>query len=145
MQIDRATPGHRDVWLRLRCALWPEYTAEELRGHMDTMLDGDDAVAFMADVDGVIVGFAEVSLRRDYVNGCETSPVGFMEGIYVEPDYRTRGVARALVDCAQNWVKEKGCTEFASDALLANIASHKMHNALGFTETERVVYFRKPL
>jgi len=76
---------------------------------------------------------------------CETSPVAFVEGIYVTPDARGRGVARALIAGVTQWAKDQGVTELASDALLDNEASHAMHKALGFCETERVVYFRKGL
>ncbi len=63
----------------------------------------------------------------------------------MRPDYRGRGVARALIAAVTEWAKAKGLRELASDALLDNAASHAMHQALGFTETERVIYFRKAL
>lgn len=81
----------------------------------------------------------------DYVNGAESSPVAFLEGIYVAPDARRRGVARNLVVEAERWATSKGCKELASDARLENTASHAMHAALGFVETERVVFFKKAL
>jgi aminoglycoside 6'-N-acetyltransferase I len=79
------------------------------------------------------------------VNGCETSPVAFLEEIYVEPWARRQGVARRLVGVVQQWARQMSCSEMASDALLENTDSHGMHLALGFEETERVVYFRKLL
>ncbi len=84
-------------------------------------------------------------MRRDYVNGCETSPVLFLEGIYVSPEYRQRGIARLLCEAIANWGREKGCTEFASDVLLENRDSQSFHTALGFDETERVIFYRKLL
>lgn len=93
--------------------------------------------------DGTPAGFAEAAIRHDYVNGTESSPVAFLEGIYVRPSARRQGVARALVDAVERWAAERGCGELASDALLDNDASHAMHRGLGFEETERVVYFRK--
>jgi aminoglycoside 6'-N-acetyltransferase I len=94
------------------------------------------------DEDGTIAGFAEAALRRDYVNGCYTTPVVFLEAIYVEPHHRRRGIARALVKHLVDWARSQGYSEFASDAALDNLVSHSMHKALGFTETERVVFFR---
>ena len=91
------------------------------------------------------VGFVEVALRSDYVNGTTTSPVAFLEGIYVVPLARRQGIARALVIRAEQWAHSAGCSEFASDARIENAASHSMHRALRFSETERVVYFRKRL
>jgi aminoglycoside 6'-N-acetyltransferase I len=99
--------------------------------------------AFVAIMDGELVGFAEASLRYDYVNGCETSPVAFLEGIYVDPAHRRQGVAKALSASVEKWGKSKGCVEFASDTSLDNIASQHLHEALGFEETQRVVFYRK--
>jgi aminoglycoside 6'-N-acetyltransferase I len=91
-----------------------------------------------------VQGFAEAAIRTDYVNGAQSSPVGFLEGLYVVPHGRRNGVARLLVAAVTRWAAECGCSELASDAALANTASQALHRALGFEETERVVYFRKP-
>ena len=91
------------------------------------------------------IGLAEVSVRSDYVNGTETSPVAFLEGLYVVPHARRNGVGAALVAAAFDWGRSAGCREIASDALLENSTSHVVHRALGFEETERVVYFRRKL
>jgi len=93
--------------------------------------------------DGQTQGFVEVALRTDYVNGTKSTPVAFLEGIYVVPGARRQGVARELVAAAESWAGSRGCREFASDALLENEASHAMHRALGFQESQRVVFFRK--
>lgn len=94
---------------------------------------------------GETQGFVEVALRTDYVNGTMSTPVAFLEGIYVVPNARGQGVARDLVAAAESWAKRRGCRELASDALLENEASHAMHKALGFHESQRVVFFRKPV
>ena len=84
-------------------------------------------------------------MRHDYVNGTDTSPVAFLEGLYVAPAARRAGVARALVAAVAQWGRAAGCTELASDAAAGNTASHAVHGALGFAETKRVVYFRRAL
>jgi aminoglycoside 6'-N-acetyltransferase I len=130
----------------LRFALWPDEPLEFRRAETEANVARADGLAtFVAEDAGEVVAFAEVSLRHDYVNGCETSPVAFLEGIYVGPEQRGRGVARALVAAAEQWGRAQGCRELASDALLDNLASHGFHAGAGFEETERVVYFRKVL
>ena len=94
---------------------------------------------------GEAVGLVEASVRADYVNGAESSPVAFLEGIYVVPEARRKGVAAALVAAVTRWALDVGCRELASDALLENQASHAVHRALGFQETERVVFFHRVL
>jgi len=135
-------------WAAMRIALWPDEDAALLRSEAERMAadpDRDVRNLICRDAGGEPMGFAEAALRRDYVNGCETSPVAFLEGIYVAPEHRKRGVAAALVTEVAAWARSRGCSEFASDALLDNRASHAFHAAIGFEETERVVYFRKPL
>ncbi len=90
-------------------------------------------------------GFAEASVRHDYVNGTSSCPVAFLEGIYVAPEFRRAGVARQLVSAVIGWAESCGFTELASDADISNEESHAMHRALGFEETERVVFFRRNL
>lgn len=142
MRIAALPPSELDRIDPLRLALWPDSPIEELKATVAAqpeylvlaVLDGDRPI-----------GFAEIGLRRDYVNGCDTSPVAFLEGIYVDPAHRKQGVARALVAEALAWARRQEVSEFASDALLENTASHAFHQAIGFEETERVVYFRLPL
>ena len=130
----------------LRLALWPDEPLDVRRVETEANVARADGLAtFVAEDAGEVVAFAEVSLRHDYVNGCETSPVAFLEGIYVRPAQRGGGVARALVAAAEQWGRDQGCRELASDALLDNLASHRFHAGAGFEETERVVYFRKTL
>ncbi|MDQ1185158.1 aminoglycoside 6'-N-acetyltransferase [Agrobacterium larrymoorei] len=148
MRIVRGTIDHVDLWARLRTALWPDGSVERHREDVvQTSLKGaDKTVAFLSESDeGEIVGFAEGSLRSDYVNGCESSPVVFLEGIYVLSSHRQMGIARLLCDAIGIWGRSRGCSEFASDAPLDNEVSRKFHAALGFAETQRVVFFRKDI
>ena len=94
---------------------------------------------------GEAVGLAEASVRTDYVNGAHSSPVAFLEGIYVALEARRKGIAKSLVSAVCQWARSVGCSELASDALLNNELSQAVHRALGFQETERVVFFRKAL
>ncbi len=145
MRIEPATAAMKDEWLAMRLLLWPDEAAN-LAGDMDRMLADPDSANFIArDTDGAAIGFIEATVRHDYVNGCETSPVAFVEGLFVAEAARRRGVGRALVACVAEWAKGRGLTELASDALLENTRSHAMHTAIGFEETERVVYFRKTI
>lgn len=136
-----------DDWSILRSELWNDAAATEHRAFAAATLDEPTKlIAFLArDAHGHPVGFAEASLRFDYVNGCSTSPVAFLEGLYVREPARLQGIARGLIAAVEIWARERGCTELASDALLENAGSQKAHRQVGFRETERVVFFRKVL
>ena len=144
--IKRCTLLDHNGWLSLRAALWPDSAADnDHEKHKLLSAPERYLVLVFADERGNALGFAEASIRVDYVNGTHSSPVAFLEGLYVQPASRGQGIARQLVAGVQQWAVEMGCTELASDALLDNQGSHAMHEALGFAETERVVYFLKPL
>lgn len=148
MIVRRATKDDTDAWSGMRAALWPDGSVNEHRMEVVALIESgfDKSAAFVAlDENGCAIGFAEAALRHDYVNGCDTSPVAFLEGIYVSPGYQGKDVGRKLALAVRGWAREQGCTELASDALIDNHASHAFHAAIGFVETERVVYFRQAL
>ena len=91
------------------------------------------------------VGFAQCQLRHDYVEGTASSPVGYLEGIFVKKEYRHLGFAKELLHACEEWAKVQGCTEFASDCELDNAASFAFHMAMGFEEANRVICFRKEI
>ncbi len=130
----------------MRTALWPESPEdhpEEIAEYFAA--PPTRSVCLVAtDRHGAVVGFAEVGLR-DYAEDCYTSPVGYLEGIYVEPEARISGVGRALVAAGEEWARALGCTEMASDRALDNESSGSFHEAIGFSETVRLVAYRKDL
>ena len=145
-RVERCTSAAHAGWLELRDALWPQSRDVHLAEMAAIAAEPERLAAFVAYTDtGEALGFAEAAIRADYVNGAQSSPVGFLEGLYVVPHARPKGGARALVVEVGRWARDCGCSELASDAALANTASHAVHRALGFEETERVVFFRKCL
>jgi aminoglycoside 6'-N-acetyltransferase I len=134
-------------WLALRRGLWPEPSDAEQLGEMAEFVESPDRFAqFIARAaDGRGIGLAEASIRTDYVPGTESSPVGYLEGLYVEADQRRQGVARQLVDAVAAWAVAKGCVELASDTWLENVVSQAVHERLGFVETERAVFYCRSL
>ena len=136
----------QDEWARLRAVLWPDCPAEQHRQEMAGILQNPEreAVFVSTGPDGRLRGFVEVNLRPSAA-GCESSPVGYLEGWYVEPDARRKGIGRALVAAAEEWARSKGCREMASDAEIENQVSHNAHGRLGYEEVERLVHFRKAL
>jgi len=146
MQIARPGDGDIEGWLVLRRALWPDCPeADHQRETAEIRTDPRSLALVAVAPSGEVAAFAEARLRQDPVNGCATSPVIFLEGIFVAPAFRRQGIARALVEAVEAWGAAAGCREFASDALIDNVRSHAMHRALGFAEAERVVYFRKTI
>lgn len=145
MEIRQASISDLEAVAHLAQLLWGEDRREELQNEFAELLPRDDVGIFLAMHNDEPIGFAQCQLRYDYVEGTQTSPVGYLEGIFVKENRRRQGVARDLVVACQAWAKTKGCTEFASDCELANTQSQVLHAALGFTEANRIVCFVKTI
>ena len=128
---------------KLALELWPAHTAAELTKELSPLLESEEAAFFIAAKGSGPVGCAQCQLRRDYVEGAQSSPVGYLEGFYIRPPYRGQGWARALLRECEGWAASKGCREFASDCELDNLASQAFHLHAGFAEAGRVVCFIK--
>ena len=145
MNIKKADLTDLTAAAELACLLWPGHTTEEIKGEFLTLLSKADAAVFLAEQNGHYVGFAQCQLRRDYVEGTESSPVGYLEGIFVRTEARRKGIARSLLTACEAWAKDMGCTEFASDCELTNYESFRFHIALGFLEANRIICFTKKI
>lgn len=143
--IQKATVKDLPILAELACRLWPNHTAEEMHAEFTKIIENNDAVFFLAYEKEKAVGFAQCQLRYDYVEGTDSSPVGYLEGIYVAEDYRRQGVARMLLSDCESWAKEKGCKEFASDCELVNTQSLQFHLNMGFEEANRIICFTKKI
>lgn len=143
--IRRAQPEDKTEWLRMRLALWPDQIAEEALVEMDRFLADPLTPIFVAvRENGKLGGFLEGGLRK-YADGCDTSPVGYIEGWFVDEDLRKQGVGRNLVRALEDWARGQGCTEMASDTWLNNEVSIQAHFNLDYEESERLIHFRKSL
>ncbi len=142
--IRTAAEGSLPGAAALAAQLWPHHTAEALRAEFEEITT-QGGECFVLEAGGAAVGFAQCQLRHDYVEGTETSPVGYLEGIYVAEDWRGQGCARALLAACEDWARARGCREFASDCELDNEASIGFHRAVGFAEANRIVCFAKRL
>ncbi len=145
MNIRRAEPADWDEWLRMRRLLWSDTFTEEHEAEMREILADPDAPVFLAiRPDGRPGGFLEGGIRK-YADGCETGPVGYIEGWYVDADLRRQGVGGALARAMEAWARERGLTEMASDTWIGNETSIAAHKRLGYAEAERLVHFVKRL
>ncbi|HEX8637730.1 MAG TPA: aminoglycoside 6'-N-acetyltransferase [Pyrinomonadaceae bacterium] len=133
-------------WLRLRKMLWDGSSDEEHKAEMmDIYEHTETQCVLVAEIGGGrLGGFLEASIRP-FVEDCHSEHVGYLEGWFVEPQFRRSGIGRALVREAENWARRRGATEMASDAEIGNEMSLKAHLNLGYAETSRLVHLRKDL
>jgi len=142
--VRRITQDDKVEWLRMRRGVWPEAPDDYLDYDMDDVLSSDKDAVFFALIEGAPVGMIEVHLRES-AEGCFSSPVGYIEAWFVDENFRGTGVAGMLTQAAEDWAREKGCTDMASDTWLDNEASIRAHVKLGYIEGERLVHFVKKL
>ena len=143
--IRKATLEDVPQLVSLAIQMWKSHTIEDLTKNFCEHIRKGKNIIFLAISEENIVGFAQCGLRRDYVEGTDSSPVGYLEGIFVKEEYRKRGVARDMLEACQKWAKEQGCAEFASDCELDNEDSLKFHIKMGFVEANRIICFTKKL
>lgn len=144
LTIRTLLPGDESEWLRMRSLLWPDCPLPKHKEEMQEILSANTANAvFVAwRSSGGLGGFLEISIRS-YADGCDTRPVGYIEGWFVDEDLRRQKVGAQLVQAAEEWARTKGLQEIASDCLLENEISFRAHLSLGYEETERLIHFRK--
>ena len=143
--IKRAKIEDAGELANLAIQMWMDNNLEDLTEEFCKLVMNKEAACFIKYVDGKPIGFAQCQLRHDYVEGTKSSPVGYLEGIFVSEGYRKKGYAAELLSECEKWAKEKGCSEFASDCELDNDESMRFHMAMGFAEANRVICFRKEL
>ena len=142
MKAEKYQANQLAALLRL---LWPEQTEHELAEMALEYIQSEQSAVFAEEANDSLVGVALCSIRTDYVEGCDTSPVGYLEGVFVTDGFRHQGIAKKLVSECEQWAREKGCSEFASDCELTNTASQSFHESIGFHEENRIVCYKKIL
>lgn len=141
--ISKATKTDVACVAEMAVIMWDSNSIEGLVREFETMLENEECAIYIYRIDNMPVGFAQCGLRHDYVEGTESCPVGYLEGIFVREEYRKKGYARELLAECEKWAKEKGCSEFASDCELTNDVSLDFHMNMGFTEANRIICFTK--
>lgn len=134
-----------NIVAKLAIQMWADHTVDGLTEEFKELISNDEAVVFLAKREENTVGFAQCQLRHDYVEGTDSSPVGYLEGIFVSEGYRGQGIAKKLLKACEEWAAEMGCVEFASDCELTNFESRKFHMSMGFEEANRIICFTKRL
>jgi aminoglycoside 6'-N-acetyltransferase I len=129
----------------MRRSLWPRCSEAKHDLEMGQVLKSGGVVFVAEDERAKLIGFAEVSLRQDHVDGASICPVPYLEAWYVEAEFRRQGTGRALMEAVEKWATSRGYTELASDAEIENTLSIRLHKQLGFTEIDRNVTFLKTL
>lgn len=141
--IKKAQAADAEILAGLAIQMWEDHDPAELAEEFRDLAEKEDAACFIRYADDRPVAFAQCQLRYDYVEGTRSSPVGYLEGIFVSEEYRKNGFAAELLAECEKWAKDKGCTEFASDCELCNEGSLKFHLSVGFEEANRLICFRK--
>jgi len=145
MLIEEISESNLRELTQLMLELWPECVYDEEYQNCRRIMTKSDETCYLIKSDKQYAAFIQLSLRHDYVEGTETSPVGYIEGIYVKPEFRKSGLAGQLVQQGEKWVREKGCRQYASDTEIDNQVSISFHKKQGFTEISRLVCFVKDL
>ena len=145
MNIRKASIEDINIVTEQTLLLYDDNTFDDLLIENQRLLMDENQIIFLAfDLDKCI-GFAHCSLRYDYVEGTDSGNVGYLEGIYVIPELRKHGIAKAFLNECEKWDLSKGCCEIARDCELDNETSYNFHIGVGFTEANRIICFTKKI
>jgi len=140
--IESDLPG----WLEMALALWSHESTDDMESLFHTLFASENDEMLIARTDeGIAAGFANISIRKDYVEGSNSSPVGYIEGIYVKPEFRKQGIAKKFIELAEDWSRKRGCKELGSDTEIENVESQKFHRHIGFDGESHIVHFIKKI
>ncbi|MEP0004719.1 MAG: aminoglycoside 6'-N-acetyltransferase [Balneola sp.] len=145
MQIVKLSEQNIEALAHLFVELWPECTFEAEFEYCKQILEKEDQTAFLVKEKNEYIAFAYLSLRNDFVEGATFYPIPYLEGIYVEESFRKTGIASKLIQRAEQWAKESGSSQLASDVEIDNEQSIQFHKKSGFLEENRIVCFIKDL
>ncbi|MFT4143517.1 MAG: GNAT family N-acetyltransferase [Mobilitalea sp.] len=143
--IKQAEAGDTKIAAELAILLWPENDINALENEMREYIISNNRAVFISYSERTPIGFAQCSLRSDYVEGTKSSPVGYLEGVFVKEEFRKSGFGKKLILQCEDWARNKGCSEFASDCELNNTESLQFHLRIGFEEANRIICFKKSL
>lgn len=143
--VRKAGEQDLEILANLAVLLWDSNSVSELIAEFSEIISTSKSQFFLKYKNDIPIGFAQSQLRYDYVEGTKTSPVGYLEGIFIKEGYRKKGYAKELLVECEAWAKSNGCQEFASDCEIANIDSFRFHKAMNFTEANRIICFTKTL
>ena len=143
--IKKAGNNDLEALAKLAILMWQNHSITELINEFSEIIENGKSVFFLKYEYDVPVGFAQCQLRNDYVEGTKTSPVGYLEGIFVKEQCRHKGYAKELLVECEAWAKENGCSEFASDCEIHTVDSFHFHQAMNFIEANRIICFTKAL
>jgi len=145
MKIKKIAKKNLKEVARMSLALWTDSSFEGEYEEAKDTLQSKKKTCFLLKDKKAYIGYISLSLRKEYVDGMTSSPLTYIEGIYVDPAYRRQGLGAKLIELGATWGKKKGCLQYASDTDLYNDASINMHKKHGFKEVSRVVCFVKDL
>jgi aminoglycoside 6'-N-acetyltransferase I len=145
MGIEIISADNLKALMELVLELWEDCSLDEELENYKSIIGSENEICYLAKDQEKYVAFVHISIRNDYVEGSSDLPVAYVEGIYVKPDYQKKGIAKTLIEVAENWAREKGLKQIASDTDINNLTSISFHKKMGFIEVGRIVCFIKEL
>ncbi|AXI07824.1 GNAT family N-acetyltransferase [Oceanobacillus sp. 143] len=144
-EVIQASTDHLHELTNLAMDLWPDNDFENLKKEFAESIDTDQNKVFLYCIEKRLVAFIHLSIRTDYVEGSNSSPIGYIEGIYVLPEFRQKGISKKLFARGRNWLLNKGCKQVGSDIEWNNQVSYEFHKSIGFKEANRLIAFIQDL
>jgi GNAT superfamily N-acetyltransferase len=103
----------------------PQWDGERAAGRLREAIASGAAEVLVADAGGAVVGICTVYLDLDSVRFGQRS---WVEDLAVDPEHRSRGVGKQLLDAAKDWARSRGATHLELDSGEARAAAHRFYD-----------------
>ncbi len=101
-------------------------------------LERGESVIFMADLEGSLAGFAQLYPSYDSI---ELDKILILHDLFVEPEARRRGVARALMEAARRHGETVGACGISLATAVDNHRAQALYEQLGYVRDERFLHY----
>ena len=141
VKIIRASNENLQQLTELALALWSNNKKDLIKSDFVYIIGHLNNRVLLAKWDEEYIGFIHLSIRSGFVEGADTTPVGYVEGIYVKPDFRRKGVAKELYHAGLEWLKSKKCTQISGDIWINDNMCPDFYVGMGFKEVNRIICY----
>lgn len=145
MNIKKLTEENLQHYASLSHNFWTNQSEKNLQKEAEEIINSNNKIAFIYYSENKAIAFSEGSIRHEHVQGTWKSPVGYLECVYVDEDYRQKGIAKKLINKIESWATENGCTQIGSDTEVDNKISQKFHDKLDYKQVKIIIHFVKDL
>lgn len=110
-------------------------------GYEKSHVRSDTAYEFVAEIDGVVVGYFILNEMIDIIRNFKVYHIDY---VCVDDNYRGKGIGTTMMNFAIQYAKENNIRRLELTSSNSRISAHKLYEKMGFDKRDSSI-FRKEL